>query len=213
MKIIIFLAVLLSFNTFAQDRMVLGKGINHGYISGEEYWPFVAGMGSPYPERVIWDFDQAGEKIGKAVQECALKGNKQLVSWLENVESPVSKRLKDVKELGGTTAFFMWTNDYTKDQNNSRRRANRVWRWCNGGCNSGAGGLLKFESTVAGDGTCLNPEESQVTRFLDGYIAELASERANQQGNRSIDTEIRNSATEGSVGPSQSTTSSSTSDH
>lgn len=171
MKYIIVLMLSFSGFTFAQDRPTTGR-IGVGYIGGMEYWPFDDAIpGSPYPDRVLWSYDEGTD----AAQACMLQGNKLLVSWLEDEQHPVSVALKEYKDLGGSTDFFMWTNDYTKAPQQAARgtRKSRVWWWSGSG--SETSGWLKFESTVLADGTCQNPKAEQVVSYIESRYSIFAA--------------------------------------
>ena len=62
------------------------------YISGIEFWPFddSAEDPYPYPGRIIWSWNGGASQEAQA---CALKGNKELVAWLNDTESAVFKAL------------------------------------------------------------------------------------------------------------------------
>jgi hypothetical protein len=131
-----------------------------GVIVGEEYWVFDDTKdGSPYSRNeIIWDHDDAP----KDAQKCAKKGYAQLRSWLEKKDSVISKYLNLIENTGGTTNFFLWTNDY-KTLNAKRKsinaRASRVWNW--------EGMFLKYESTLTPDGQCKIPNREEVIESLE----------------------------------------------
>lgn len=97
-----------------------------------------------------WPFDDATD----ATKACMLQGNKL---------------------LGGSTRFFMWTNDYTKapQQAADGTRKSRVWWWSGSG--SETSGWLKFESTVLADGTCQNPRAQQVVSYIESRYSLFAA--------------------------------------
>lgn len=167
MKKIIFALFVLSATTQAfsqQEEKPRYGNIGPAYIGGMEFWPFDDSIpGSPYPDRVLWSYGE-GSDPAKA---CMLKGNKQLVKWLEDPQSPVAVALKEYAEIGGTSSFFQWTNDYTKAPSQAARgtRKSRVWWWSGSG--SETSGWLKYESTVLPDGTCQNPQEEQIVSYLE----------------------------------------------
>ncbi len=184
MKKIIFALFVLSASSqaFAQQSERPRSGqIGAGYIGGMEYWPFDDSIpGSPYPDRVLWSYEEGS----KAAQECMLKGNKQLVKWLEDSQSPVSVALKEYSEIGGESSFFLWTNDYTKAPTQAARgtRKSRVWWWSGSG--SETSGWLKYESTVLPDGTCQNPKEEQIVSYLESRYHLFAERQPAQVDNQ-----------------------------
>src|SRR5690606_35135240 len=145
--------------------------IGPSYIGGMEYWTFDDSIpGSPYPDRVLWNFEEGSD----AAKKCMLEANKKLVSWLKDEEHPVNKALVHYKEIGGTADFFMWTNDYTKaPAQAARARRNRVWWWS--GSSNETDGWLKFESTVMPDGTCKTPEAEQIVSYLENRYSIFAA--------------------------------------
>lgn len=171
MKLLIIGLLLLSHQTFAQEERPKTGRVGPSYIGGMEYWPFDDSIpGSPYPDRVLWSYDEGSS----AAKKCMLEANKKLVGWLKDESHPVYKALVHYREIGGTPDFFMWTNDYTKaPQQASRARRNRVWWWS--GSSSETSGWLKFESTVLPDGTCKTPEAEQVVSYLENRYSLFAA--------------------------------------
>ena len=169
LKLILFL--LLSIKTASgdevQDFPYFEGGA--GVIVGEEYWVFDDSKeGSPYSRNeIIWDHGDAP----KDAQKCAKKGYAQLRRWLEKKDSVISKYLSLIESTGGTTNFFLWTNDY-KTLNAKRKsinaRASRVWNW--------EGMFLKYESTLMPDGQCNIPDKEDVIESLEeiAYAQEKA---------------------------------------
>ncbi|MBH48986.1 MAG: hypothetical protein CME71_12530 [Halobacteriovorax sp.] len=172
MKKLVLLATL-SFTTIAgaQEYPQTGR-IGPAYIGGMEYWPFDDAIpGSPYPDRVLWSYGEGSDLAKK----CMLQGNQLLVSWLKDDNHPVTKALKEYKEIGGTADFFMWTNDYSKAPAQAARgmRKSHVWWWSGSG--SDTSGWLKFESTVSPDGTCSNPKPEQIVSYLESRYSLFAA--------------------------------------
>jgi len=172
-----FIVALIALSAFAEDESrgaqpeptpTIYTSINGISIDGVEYWPFDdAQPGSPYPDRILWDYAE-GSTPAKA---CMLAANRQLVSWLEDTNSDVYLKLRELKHRGGPSRFWMWTNDYTKapqQAQNGMRRAH-VWHWCQQHVSPDCG-YLKFESTVRPDGSCALPQAEQVSSYLQGRI-------------------------------------------
>lgn len=165
-----------SLSTWGQESVPrLNTSINGIDIGGIEYWPFDDTIeSSPYPNRVLWSFEEGSP----LAQKCALDSSRRLTTWLEDTESEVYGKLKELKRRGGPSQFWMWTNDYTKAPSQAARgmRPSRVWHWCaqagdmieNPDC-----GWLKFESAVGPDGVCKMPEAAQVANFLQQKIDSL----------------------------------------
>ncbi len=171
---LLILGLLLASQSFAQSNERPRSGqIGPAYIGGMEYWPFDDEIpGSPYPDRVLWSYGEGSD----AAQKCMLQGNKLLVSWLEDEQSPVAQALEEYSAIGGESSFFMWTNDYTKAPQQAARgmRKSKVWWWSGSG--SETSGWLKFESTVLPDGTCQNPKEEQIVSYLESRYHLFAHE-------------------------------------
>ena len=129
-----------------------------------------------------------------------IESSRRLASWLEDTQSPVYEKLKELKRRGGPSQFWLWTNDYTKAplQAASGMRRAHVWHWCEEHTSPDCG-WLKFESTVSPEGVCKMPEAQQVSTYLQGRINLLpeplqpeASESARNEfdggrGNQSTD--------------------------
>jgi len=170
MKTFIIGLLLLSQAAHAQEERPKTGTVGPSYIGGMEYWPFDDSIpGSPYPDRVLWNYEEGSD----AAKKCMLEANKKLVGWLKDEEHPVNKALVHYKEIGGTADFFMWTNDYTKaPQQAAHARRNRVWWWSGNGDETS--GWLKFESTVLPDGTCKTPEAEQIVSYLENRYSLFA---------------------------------------
>lgn len=166
------LAAILLFTTlsaWAQAPVpTLNTSINGFQIGGLEYWPFDdARPGSPYPDRVLWEHEEGSPKA----QECMIQASRRLATWLEDTDSAVYGKLKELKRRGGPAQFWLWTNDYTKapQQAQNGMRRSHVWHWCQEHVTPDCG-WLKFESTVGPDGVCKMPEAAQVASYLEGRI-------------------------------------------
>lgn len=178
-------SVLSHVSAYAEETPQTGQ-IGPAYIGGMEYWPFDDSIpGSPYPDRVLWSYEEGSD----AAKSCMLKGNKQLVGWLKDPQSPVAVALKEYSAIGGESSFFLWTNDYTKAPSQAARgtRKSRVWWWSGSG--SETSGWLKYESTVLPDGKCQIPKEEQIVSYLESRYhlfaerqpAELANQRRREE--------------------------------
>tara|TARA_R110000868_G_scaffold132380_3_gene343221 strand:+ start:42629 stop:43249 length:621 start_codon:yes stop_codon:yes gene_type:complete len=170
-KLVLLATICFSAISIAQESPKTGR-VGPAYIGGMEYWPFDDSIpGSPYPDRVLWSYEEGTD----AAKKCMLQGNKLLVSWLEDASHPVTKALKEYKEIGGSADFFMWTNDYTKAPSQAARgmRKARVWWWSGSG--SDTSGWLKFESTVLPDGTCTNPKPEQIVTYIESRYSLFAA--------------------------------------
>lgn len=169
MKLFIFcLSILLSYQSFSEDYFPFFGG-EHGTIVGEEYWVFDDSKeGSPYSRNeIIWNFSSAPS----AAQKCAKEGHAQLIKWLGDKNSVVTKYLKVIDYAGGVTNFYLWTNDYSTlqaENKGKRPREASVWNWENM--------FLKYESTVHVDGRCSIPNEEDVINSLRN-IAEKQEEK------------------------------------
>lgn len=168
-KLLIGLLTLVTLSVSAQDLYTLGEidGIN---IGGLEFWPFDDAIStSPYPDRIIWNFNAGASK---EVEACFLKANKKLVSWLRKPEGLVYKELHEIKALGGKADFYMWTNDYLKAPlMTATARKARVWHW--NPSTRPDGGWLKFESTLMPNGICLTPDLAETEKYLQTIIEKL----------------------------------------
>jgi hypothetical protein len=107
MKWLMFIVLFLPATSFGEDltfnSFVSGK---YGQIVGDEYFIY----SDDWRIGRVHTFDQLEAK--KPGLECARKGFKELKGWLEDEDSTISKYLKILKELGGSTSFYLWTNDY-----------------------------------------------------------------------------------------------------
>jgi hypothetical protein len=165
----------------------LNTSINGIEIGGLEYWPFNdAQPGSPYPNRVLWEHEEGSPKA----QECMIESSRRLTTWLEDTQSPVYEKLRELKRRGGPSRFWMWTNDYTKapQQAQSGMRRSHVWHWCSEHTSPDCG-WLKFESTVTPDGVCKMPEALQVATYLQSRI-NLLPEPLQPEGPESANNEF-----------------------
>src|SRR5690606_12415430 len=99
MKTFIIGLLLLSQAAHAQEERPKTGTVGPSYIGGMEYWPFDDSIpGSPYPDRVLWNYEEGSD----AAKKCMLEANKKLVGWLKDEEHPVNKALVHYKEIGGT---------------------------------------------------------------------------------------------------------------
>lgn len=170
MRTLTAIILMFSFSALAQVP-TLDTSINGIQIGGLEYWPFDdAQPGSPYPDRVLWNHEEGSPQA----QACMIKASRRLTTWLEDTQSVVYGKLRELKRRGGPSQFWMWTNDYTKapQQAQNGMRRSHVWHWCDQHVTPDCG-WLKFESTVGPDGSCSMPEEEQVASYLEGRINNL----------------------------------------
>lgn len=170
MSTLIAIIFMFSFSALAQVP-TLDTSINGIQIGGLEYWPFDDTQpGSPYPDRVLWEHQEGSPQA----QACMIQASRRLTTWLEDTQSVVYGKLKELKRRGGPSQFWMWTNDYTKapQQAQNGMRRSHVWHWCDQHVTPDCG-WLKFESTVGPDGVCSMPEEQQVASYLEGRINNL----------------------------------------
>jgi hypothetical protein len=140
----------------------------NGYqLAGAEFWPYVGTAEFRYPEDVEWGF-AAGTP---AARSCAKRAHTRLKEFF-NENWPEMQR---VVELGATSSFYLWTDDYTQDELNRPRRRHRIWHW-NSGEKDYTIGFWKWESVVTQQGECLIPQDAQVRTELQNVINILVAQ-------------------------------------
>ncbi|MGE0172726.1 MAG: hypothetical protein AB7T49_08075 [Oligoflexales bacterium] len=143
----------------SQEGKMKAFSTNGFQLSGAEYWPHVADTPFHYPDDVLWGFypDQATEQA----VACAKKAYDRLREFLGS--NP--EKMKKVVQLGATSHFYLWTDDYTKASPNRARRKNSMWHW-NSGDHDYSQGYWKWESVVTQTGECLIPQDPQIDAVL-----------------------------------------------
>ena len=71
----------------------------------------------------------------------------------------------DLKTLGLTPRFYLWTNDYTAADATEVERPNKFWHW-NRGPKDYTKGFWKWESTLNHQGVCMLPEAAQIAEKI-----------------------------------------------
>ncbi len=141
-------------------------------LSGAEYWPYVAGEAFAYPEHVLWGFLGEDNSYGRptpatsAAQDCAMQSYNKLVELMNNPPA----ELITLQERGATTAFYLWTDDYSQAAVGTQERASKMWHW-NSGEKNYAAGFWKWEAKVTRAGECLTPNLTQIPAMLQQVLA------------------------------------------
>ena len=115
-----------------------------------------------YPLNCRKEIPESKNKIKNESKECVMKGHQRLKRWLMQEDSIISKYLKLIKDLGGTTDFYFWANDYQTENaiyKSKRPRRASVWNY--------EDIFLKFEIVILPNGTCLIPKKEGVIETLD----------------------------------------------
>ncbi len=130
-----------------------------------EYWPYIGSFPFQYPDDVLWGFYHPDVEP-KAVK-CAEKSYAKLLHFIENP----SKKLLDMKELGGSTSFVILTNDYLNASKSRETRIPRLWFWTAENEKIYQQGVCVWEGTLNQGAGCVTPSEKHIAKALDQAIA------------------------------------------
>lgn len=148
------------------SREMQGFQANGYRVLDAEYLAFVDDEPLRYPDDVMWGF--YADDTTQEAQDCALRGYRQLRSFLE--ENPSEMRV--ARDAGVTTAVYLWVDDYSNASYDRSRRQARLWHWNPEGRDY-ARGYWKWEVVMTQGGNCILPERSQVLEALQRAADEM----------------------------------------
>jgi hypothetical protein len=155
------------------------------HLDGAEYWPYIANREPDVPADLLWGFyPQQGEVFEGEVTRAsataaAVACAEQSYAALREVFGNPPPLLRRAIELGASTRFYLWLNDYSRASQPfpTPMRLSRFWYWQRRPAVVGrVPGFWKWETTLLQDGQCLIPNAEQITDALAAKVRELEAE-------------------------------------